>query len=439
MFKLGILLLGIITALTTQAATYYVNSSHPAANDSHTGLRQEFPLKSLNGVQNKKLLPGDTVAFHRSSVYPGQLIISQSGTELHKITFTSYGEGFLPVLTSNGSAGAIIELRSRHVVIENLKLLNSQEGIRLSKKAEFNLIRKLEISEVGIGMSVAGKSNQILRNSIQNLRLITSTPGGMDDYGAIAFLVSGPSNEVAFNRCLRCKSESLDFGTEGSMFELQGDFSGTSLHHNRASDSAGFFRVHNADFNRPVQISFNEVINSGFGGFQKNAFSSKRSSSSFVFENNTISDSMVRPVHRATLIWNHSSPLPASSIVFRNNIVSVHSYQNIFSQEVTRSNNIYHLPNSLTSLFSGENTLLNNELLANPLFVNVDKSDLRLQAQSPAIDRALTRGLTTDLDGRSPFGAGLDIGAFEYHALTAKPSQLDISRKPATAIADHSR
>lgn len=55
-----------------------------------------------------------------------------------------------------------------------------------------------------------------------------------------------------------------------------------------------------------------------------------------------------------------------------------------------------------------------DNIVADPMFVN-DKSDYRLKASSPAIDKGTTLTKTkTDLDGVSrPIGTGYDIGAYE--------------------------
>ncbi len=51
---------------------------------------------------------------------------------------------------------------------------------------------------------------------------------------------------------------------------------------------------------------------------------------------------------------------------------------------------------------------------ANPLFVTTG-SNFHLQATSPAIDKSVNLGLSSDLDGTPrPQGAGYDIGAYEY-------------------------
>jgi hypothetical protein len=59
-----------------------------------------------------------------------------------------------------------------------------------------------------------------------------------------------------------------------------------------------------------------------------------------------------------------------------------------------------------------------HNLDADPLFVDADNGNLRLQVTSPAIDAgdsdAVPVGITTDLDGNPRFsGATVDMGAYE--------------------------
>jgi len=59
-----------------------------------------------------------------------------------------------------------------------------------------------------------------------------------------------------------------------------------------------------------------------------------------------------------------------------------------------------------------------NTIIADPMFVDPDNGDFRLQAGSPAIDAGIDVGLTEDFEGNSiPQGTAPDIGAYEYTLL----------------------
>ena len=68
--------------------------------------------------------------------------------------------------------------------------------------------------------------------------------------------------------------------------------------------------------------------------------------------------------------------------------------------------------------YSGE-----GNLNADPFFVGAATGNLRLQACSPAIDAGTSSGAPpNDLDGNSrPFGAGIDMGAYEYSGAPVQP------------------
>ena len=102
--------------------------------------------------------------------------------------------------------------------------------------------------------------------------------------------------------------------------------------------------------------------------------------------------------------------------------VDAYSYNN--NPDIT--NNIWHAPNA-TSWFLWKfhnppvGTIWNNlpgvgtDLNVDPLFVDPDALDFRLQASSPAIDHGVNVGLITDLAGTAlPQDTGFDIGAYEY-------------------------
>src|SRR5690606_35416173 len=54
---------------------------------------KELPWKSLKNLENRKVLPGDSILFARGSSYTGGFIFTSSGTAEKPIVFSSYSAG----------------------------------------------------------------------------------------------------------------------------------------------------------------------------------------------------------------------------------------------------------------------------------------------------------------------------------------------------------
>ena len=80
------------------AATYYVD---PAGSDGNFGTSTSSPWKTVNKVNGRNLLPGDTVLFKRGGMWREQLTMRRNGSSSARITFGAYGVGPKPIF--NGS------------------------------------------------------------------------------------------------------------------------------------------------------------------------------------------------------------------------------------------------------------------------------------------------------------------------------------------------
>jgi len=64
-----------------------------------------------------------------------------------------------------------------------------------------------------------------------------------------------------------------------------------------------------------------------------------------------------------------------------------------------------------------------NNVLADPQFVDLAGKDYHLKSTSPAIDKGVNLGVTTDKDGNPrPVGRGPDIGAYEFSSSSSAPA-----------------
>jgi predicted outer membrane repeat protein len=95
-----------------------------------------------------------------------------------------------------------------------------------------------------------------------------------------------------------------------------------------------------------------------------------------------------------TIITSHT-------VAISNSDGTVYEDYNLFFVNVT---------NTIGSITSG-----GHSLIGNPNFVDPVNGDYHLRFPSPAIDHGIDVGVYTDLDGNSrPYGAGFDIGAYEF-------------------------
>jgi len=392
---------------TPTTITFYVDAN--SGSDSNDGRSPQTAWRSLNAVNSRSFSPGDVIGFNRGTSYYGGLRISSSGSASQPIFFTAYGSGAAPVF-SNAPTGytSSVYLDGNYVVVENFKMIDAMEaGIKVS--GTHNIVRKNEMTNVGIGALAMGKFNYFEGNFVHDGKLVVNTPGGDDDYGANGFSVSSSDNEFAFNKCQNCRAPSYDYGSDGGMFELWGTngIDNTYIHHNIAIDTNGFFETGGdpGSSARNVRIAYNEIINSGFGGIHAGGTFGIAVSNMLV-ENNTVVDSYAG----GTLFWVYAGTVAPSAVTFRNNIIQTPA-SNVFPSDFTRSNNIYNIPSS-SAIVGGSRALGAGEKIADPLFVNGGAFDFHLQASSPAIDAGANLGYMYDLDNKTLVGIP-DAGAFE--------------------------
>ena len=98
----------VAVALTSQAATYYVDSAH--GKDSNPGTAPGAPWQTLAKVSAEEFRPGDRILFRSGSAWRGQLAPKSSGAEGGPIVFDRYGEGPKPRIDGDGSVDDAVRL-----------------------------------------------------------------------------------------------------------------------------------------------------------------------------------------------------------------------------------------------------------------------------------------------------------------------------------------
>jgi hypothetical protein len=87
------------------------------------------------------------------------------------------------------------------------------------------VVRDVEVTSVGNGITSAGQHNLLTRNYVHDLKMIVNTSGGDDDYGAVCFWIEGPDNEVSYNRGVNCARQATTTATTVASWKCwkQGD------------------------------------------------------------------------------------------------------------------------------------------------------------------------------------------------------------------------
>lgn len=419
---------GVVEAL---GPGYYVDSV--SGSDANPGTSADRPWRTFAPVHARTFLPGDTIYLKCGSSWSTGLVIDDSGVEGNPITFRSYGTGAKPSITNTGGKRAV-DIRADWIVVDGLRVHSvSDGGVYIAAGSDHNVVSNCEATGTGIGISVHGQHNLITRNYLHDLRMVVNTPGGNDDYGAVGVWLYNSNNEVSYNRFVNCIAPSYDYGQDGGAVEWFGTVDNCYVHHNWAEGCKGFLEIGGGSA-RNTRVAYNVSINNGRFSWLNVTGSYGSAIDRFSIENNTIVETSYQNPY-GWVVFGFNAPPPPNAFILRNNIVYVDNFWFVCDADregwsIVHEGNVYFLANQASKLgFS----LGYKEKLADPLLANLAGRDLRLQSASPAIDAGLNLGAGLDFDGCIvPYGAGTDVGAYEYGApkATATPTHTPL---PPTA------
>jgi hypothetical protein len=416
---------------------YYVDSIN--GSDANPGTSLHRPWRTLAPVHAMDFSPGSAVYFKRGSSWTDGLVIDDSGEEGSPITFTAYGTGDRPTITNPGRYTRGVKIKASWVVVEGLLVQGAHvDGVYVLSGYGHNIIRDLEITDVGSGITLHGHHNLATGNYIHDLHMIVNTPGGDDDYGATAFKSSGPNNEVAYNRIERCSAPSYDYDHDGGGFELLGTSDGNYIHHNFVADTDGFLEVGMGSA-RDVVIAYNLSVNNGRFSWLHLTGDFAGDIENMCVEHNTIVESGDNP--HWVIFGFHGYP-DQDTFILRNNVVYVDAHQVVSNRSnFTHYHNLYQLSGGTELGFA----VGQRSQVVDPLFIDRDGRDFHLQSWSPAIDGGVDLGYARDLEGHPvPIGTGPDLGAFEYQGTpaptpTPDPNELIIDDRDAGFLTSFSQ
>jgi hypothetical protein len=119
-----------------------------------------------------------------------------------------------------------------------------------------------------------------------------------------------------------------------------------------------------------------------------------------------------------------STSTPATNFHIDNNIMTGYPWVPIKFQygsnfnTISIQNNLFYQngDNSVSWGSTPSNKIENNLAPVNPSFIDATNGNFHLQPNSPAIDKGINAGLTSDYEGTPvPQGLAPDIGAYEWH------------------------
>lgn len=433
--------------------TYYINSKQ--GNDNNSGISKNEPFKSLVKLEQDIFKPGDSILFACGSEYKGGFIFECSGNKDNPIVIASYsttpelilstprnkldslfekhGAGPPPSFSNsewNILAGNIFHIKGSYVILESLyfhdntyppgsdrinKNVQKMGAVYLAPGADNCIIRNCEFYNTPVAIKIKSSHNTISHNYFHD-----ATGKLAYSWGPIAIMITKPYNEICYNRIINYGSYGGPYGSDGGAIELDGvddDFNGRaiSIHHNVSINNNGFLELAGNGIDS-ILVAYNLSDDKNQflgGGSMKNIF---------VFNNTIVR--LKEPNVDRFIFWTFK---PASThIIVRNNIFILPEDISVFGPYILpeghqrarignqpHDHNLYFSVSPFNKDPLGSIKIGENDIIADPLFIDPVNGNFRLKKNSPARNAGAKLGFTHDIDGRIIKGKP-DIGAYEY-------------------------
>jgi hypothetical protein len=463
----------VFISLSGYCATYYVSNT---GSDSNSGLTTSLAWKTLAKVNATGFKPGDLILFKSGETFVGQLNIPTSGIAGNPITFGKYGTGVNPVINANYANNACILTNGRsYVTIDGIDCKNGKTyGIGASSSPGTNItVKNLTVSNIGntnaesigiyqqggyltvdhctvtriaqAGIIFGGSRNAITNNNVSYTNLYSTAWGaGINGLGSYT--------DVSYNTVDNCGGVG-EFGKTHGMYlhldinshihhnTVTNSTTGSGIkvlgsgnyHHNKISGSshAGISAgMNGANENGTVNIYYNiftgnrEAIsetNQGTGSYSLNIYNNTCYQNNSTLADNYYSEISINDNVSTSLVIKNNILYGAGRYTFAINTAQTHA--------IINNNCIYQPSGNLIYYAGSAKTWTNwkalgfdtNGINANPLLES-PKTNFQLQSTSPAINKGVSVGLTTDYNG-DPIVGLPDMGAFENGLKSANLSE----------------
>ena len=263
-------------AVASPAAEYFVAAE---GADADSGSR-ERPWKTLAKLDSYDLSPGDVVRFRAGDRFTGGFRVTASGRRDAPITFTRYGSGPPPRLTSPKFAsplfGSVIRIEGDYVVVERLLFEDTPQApddpqnlsdkdvyrtgaVFIDDASEGAVVSDSEFLNTPLAVRVRGRGARITRNYVHDCARYLEAPY----WGPIAFFIGGPDTEISYNLIENMIVRGGRFGADGGAFEIDDGINpggpgegsaadNVSIHHNISFGNAGFVEVEGSSYEKLV-------------------------------------------------------------------------------------------------------------------------------------------------------------------------------------------
>lgn len=440
----------LMAGLPATATNYYINNR--TGNDDKPGNSKELAWKSMINIGKKTFMPGDSILFARGSSYTGGVTLTSSGTANQPIVishysvgpdvilktprtaltpiFEKYGAGPAPAFSNpdwNVLNGNIFRIEGSYVVIDGLyfhdnvnppgsdkKTKNVQKmgAIYLAFGTHHHVVKNCDFFHTPVGIKVKSSYSLITRNYLHDAATMMAY-----SWGPIAIMIVSGQNEISHNRVENYGAYGGPYGSDGGVIELDGvddnfKANNISIHHNISLNNHGFLEIaaRNVD---SITVAYNlsddrnQFI--GGGGYKVNVF------------NNTVVRTREPNVDRY-IFWTFNPELTFLNV--RNNIFYIAADLGVFGPvkkvtghvrvavgEQQRGQNLYYSPGNSNPIGIAPGQ---GELVADPLFIDVENRNFRLKPKSPALAKGKRTGYTYDLDGYPVAASKPTLGAYEF-------------------------
>jgi hypothetical protein len=270
----------VLVSNTLLATNYYLSSS---GNDSYSGTSKLTPWKTLSKLDSMQFQPGDTIHFKKGDEWLGRFKITESGSAINPICFTSYGEGDFPQLSNPNWDytwdGGVIRVLGSYIVVEEIHFIDGAAhpyeedkaahenvydmgAINLTKQSKYCTVQYCEFEDYPIGVQSQGQHNKIFQNYFHDCNKGMCLPF----WGPIAIFSGGLYDEISYNYVINYKGGGFG-GFDGGAIEIDhfmwGDgyigygADSIKIHHNISIENAGFLEpeaLNNTKGNNYIEI-----------------------------------------------------------------------------------------------------------------------------------------------------------------------------------------